>query len=88
MEQKTKKRTASVLVLNKDGIAMMPTRRFGWVRRGLRDHKLKVVSGDPFTVQVCYDIPEPVTQATCAGIDIDHTKEANESGERPDKALE
>ena len=73
MEQKTKKRTAPVLVLNKDGIALMPTRRFGWVRRGLRDGKLKVVCRDPFMVQLCYDIPEPVTQTTCAGIDIGHT---------------
>ena len=73
MEEKQKKRTHPVFVLDKDGKPMMPTRRFGWVRRGIRDGKLKIVSVMPFVVQVCYDIEEPVTQPLRAGIDIGYS---------------
>ena len=73
MEEKTKKRTLPVFVLDKSGNPLMPTRRFGWVRRGLRDGKLKVVSVQPFTVQLCYDLENPVTQELRVGVDIGHT---------------
>ena len=73
MEEKKKKRTLPVFVLDKNGNPLMPTRRFGWVRRGIRDGKLKVVTIMPFTVQLCYDIENIVTQKMCAGVDIGHT---------------
>lgn len=46
----------------------MPTNRHGWVRRGLREGRLEVVSRFPFTVRLAYESSE-CTQALTAGID-------------------
>lgn len=40
-----------VYVISKDGQPLMPTSRFGKVRRLLRDKKAKVISRCPFTIQ-------------------------------------
>ena len=74
-ELKTKKRTFPVYVLKQDGTPLMPTRRFGWVRRGLRDKKLKVKCLEPFTVQLMYEPETNEIQEVTVGIDIGHTHE-------------
>jgi 5-methylcytosine-specific restriction endonuclease McrA len=50
----------SVYVISKDGQPLMPTERFGKVRRLLRDKKAKVIRRCPFTVKLLY---EPETKA-------------------------
>ena len=44
-----------VYVQNKDGEPMMPTERYGAVRRWLRDNKAVVVNLTPFTIQLNWD---------------------------------
>ena len=48
-----------VYVLDINGNPLMPTKRFGKVRRMLRDGLAKVVRRDIFTIQLLY---EPKTQ--------------------------
>ena len=59
-----------VYVLDKSGKPMMPTKRYGWVRRALRDGRAKVVRRDPFTIQLTYEPDTHVLQDTTLGIDI------------------
>ena len=44
-----------VYVLDIDGQPLMPTTRFGKVRRLLRDKKAKVVKRCPFTIKLLYE---------------------------------
>ena len=44
-----------VYVLDINGNPLMPTRRFGKVRRMLRDGLAKIVHKDVFTIQLLYD---------------------------------
>ena len=59
-----------VYVLDKDGNPLMPTKRYGWVRRSLRDGKAKVVRREPFTIQLTYEPETNEVQETTLGMDI------------------
>ena len=43
-----------VYVLDMDGNPLMPTKRYGWVRRALKSGKAKAVYTVPFTIQLLY----------------------------------
>ena len=49
-----------VYVLNKNGEPLMPTKRFGKVRRMLKNKQAKVIKRSPFTVQLLYQIDNPI----------------------------
>ena len=57
-----------VYVLSKDGKPLMPTKRFGKVRRLLKEGKAIVVSRCPFQIQLTYD-STTYTQKIVLGID-------------------
>ncbi len=56
-------------VISKSGKPLMPTKRYGKVRRLLKEGKAKVVKREPFTIQLLYDTTE-YTQTVTVGIDI------------------
>lgn len=59
-----------VYVLDIDGHPLMPTERYGKVRRMLHDRKAKVVKRCPFTIQLLYqttNIIQPVVLGVDAG---------------------
>lgn len=59
-----------VYVISKNGTPLMPTTRYGKVRRMLRDGKAKVVRKEPFTIQLLYDTTtytQPITLGVDAG---------------------
>ena len=59
-----------VYVLNKDGQPLMPTSRYGKVRRLLKEGKAKVVKRCPFTIQLMYsstNYTQPITLGVDAG---------------------
>lgn len=56
MNYNRKKRTLmTIFVLSKDGKRLMPTIRPGKVRHLLKDGKAKIISHQPFTIQLLYD---------------------------------
>lgn len=57
-----------VYVLNKDGQPLMPTERYGKVRRMLKSGKAKVVKRCPFTIRLTYETTN-ITQSVNLGID-------------------
>lgn len=57
-----------VYVINRDGKPLMPTKRFGKVRRLLRDNKAKVINKNPFTIQLLYETGN-VIQDISLGVD-------------------
>jgi activator of 2-hydroxyglutaryl-CoA dehydratase len=57
-----------VYVLNQKGKPLMPTKRYGKVRRLLKDGLAKVVSRKPFTIQLLYETTQ-YTQPLVLGID-------------------
>lgn len=57
-----------VYVLSKEGKPLMPTERYGKVRRMLRDGRAKVVKAKPFTIQLTYETTK-YTQPITLGID-------------------
>ena len=57
-----------VYVINKQGTPLMPTERFGKVRRMLKNSLAHVVRRIPFTIQLDYDTTE-ITQPITLGID-------------------
>ena len=57
-----------VYVINKQGTPLMPTERFGKVRRMLKNSLAHVVCRIPFTIQLDYDTNE-ITQPITLGID-------------------
>ena len=57
-----------VYVLNKNGEPLMPTTRYGRVRRLLRKGLAAVVDYRPFTIQLAYDTPNGV-QEVSLGVD-------------------
>ena len=57
-----------VYVLDKYGKALMPSARFGRVRRLLRNKLAVVVNREPFTIQLLYDTPGHVQDVTL-GVD-------------------
>ena len=59
-----------VYVLSKNGQPLMPTHRYGFVRRLLNSQKAKVIRRCPFTIQLQYDTDcktQPVTPGIDAG---------------------
>lgn len=58
-----------VYVISKDGQPLMPTSRFGKVRRLLRDKKAKVISRCPFTIKLLYEPEGLVVQEVVLGQD-------------------
>ena len=58
-----------VYVLNQNGQPLMPTMRFGKVRRLLRDKKAKVVKRCPFTIRLLYEPETNVVQECVCGVD-------------------
>lgn len=61
-----------VYVLSQDGKLLMPTKRFGKVRRMLRAGLAKVVKREPFTIQLRYESTE-FTQLVTFGIDAGYS---------------
>lgn len=65
---KEKRKIDFVYVLDSDGKPLMPTRRFGKVRRMLRDGLARVVRRDVFTIQLAYESTH-YTQPLALGCD-------------------
>ena len=57
-----------VYVISKSGKPLMPTERFGKVRRLLKSGKAKVVHRKPFTIQLLYETAE-IVQPLILGVD-------------------
>ncbi len=62
-----------VYVLDIYGNPLMPTKRFGWVCRALKDGRAVVVGTEPFTIQLTYEPETHVMQDVYAGIDCGRT---------------
>ena len=58
-----------VYVLDINGHPLMPTKRFGKVRRMLRDGQAKVVKREPFTIELLYEAEEKILQPITLGVD-------------------
>ena len=58
-----------VYVLDKNGQPLMPTSRFGKVRRLLRDKQAKVVKRCPFTIRLLYEPKTKIVQDIVLGVD-------------------
>ena len=58
-----------VYVLNREGTSLMPTTRYGRVRRLLRKGHAVVVDYRPFTIQLTYDTPNGV-QEVSLGVEL------------------
>ena len=62
-----------VYVLDMDGNPIMPTKRFGKVRRMLKSGQAKAVSTVPFTIRLTYQTKTHVIQPVTVGIDPGRT---------------
>lgn len=58
-----------VYVLKQNGQHLMPTERFGKVRRLLKEKKAKVVRREPFTIKLLYEPETDVVQECYCGVD-------------------
>ena len=58
-----------VYVLDKNGQPLMPTSRFGEVRRLLKEGKAKVVRREPFTIKLLYEPETDIVQECYCGVD-------------------
>ena len=63
-----------VYVLDINNRPLMPTKRFGKVRRMLRDGKAKVVRKEPFTIKLLYEPETHVVQPVTLGVDTGSDK--------------
>lgn len=63
-----------VYVLDINNRPLMPTKRFGKVRRILRDGKAKVVRREPFTIKLLYEPKTKVVQEVTLGVDTGSDK--------------
>ena len=63
-----------VYVLNINGHPLMPTKRFGKVRKMLRDGLAKVVRREPFTIKLLYEPKTNVVQDLTLGVDTGSSK--------------
>lgn len=63
-----------VYVLNIDDHPLMPTRRFGKVRRMLRDGQAKVVRREPFTIKLLYEPETQEVRNITLGVDTGSSK--------------
>lgn len=68
MQNKVENKQNFVFVLDKDGNPLMPTKRFKKVRELRKQGLAKVVSYDPFTIKMLYDVGTE-TQDLTLGID-------------------
>jgi hypothetical protein len=57
-----------VYIIDKNGQPLMPTERYGKIRRLLKDNKVKVLKVKPFTIQLLYDTTD-YKQNIVLGID-------------------
>ena len=62
-----------VYVLDQQGNPLMPTRRYGWVRRALKAGRAKAVTTVPFTIRLAYEPASRVVQDVILGIDPGRT---------------
>jgi len=62
-----------VYVISQSGKPLMPTERYGKVRRLLKDSKAKVIYRKPFTIQLLYQTTEIVQEITL-GVDAGYLK--------------
>ena len=62
-----------VYVLDREGGKLMPTTRFGKVRRMLKSGQAKVIRTKPFTIQLLYEPETHVVQKVVLGIDPGRT---------------
>lgn len=58
-----------VYVISKNGQALMPTKRFGKVRKLLKENKAKVIRQCPFTIKLLYETETNVVQDVVLGMD-------------------
>lgn len=58
-----------VYVISQNGQALMPTKRFGNVRRLLKEKKAKVIQRCPFTIKLLYETETNVVQDVILGMD-------------------
>lgn len=58
-----------VYVISKDGQPLMPTRRFGKVRRLLKNKQARVIRRCPFTIQLLYEPETEIVQEVVLGQD-------------------
>ncbi len=63
-----------VYVLDMNEQPLMPTSRFGKVRRLLKQKKAKVISKCPFTIKLLYEPETHITQACNLGVDTGSSK--------------
>ena len=63
-----------VYVLDINDHPLMPTKRFGKVRRMLRDGQAKVVSREPFTIKLLYETKTNIVQDLTLGVDTGSSK--------------
>lgn len=63
-----------VYVLDINDHPLMPTKRFGKVRRMLRDGRAKVVQREPFTIRLLYETKTNIVQDLTLGIDTGSSK--------------
>ena len=57
-----------VYVVDMNGQPLMPTQRFGKVRRLLRDKKAQVVKRCPFTIRLLYEPETKIVQDVVLGV--------------------
>ena len=55
-------------VLSKNGIPLMPAHSYGKVRRLLKSKRARVVSLNPFTIQLKYETPDIKRQEEIGGV--------------------
>lgn len=58
-----------VYVISNNGQALMPTKRFGKVRRLLNQKKAKVIRQCPFTIKLLYETETDIVQDVVLGVD-------------------
>lgn len=58
-----------VYIISKNGQPLMPTSRFGKVRRLLKNKQAKVVKRCPFTIQLLYEPKTAIVQEVVLGQD-------------------
>jgi len=63
-----RKHRTPVYVVNRKGKPLMPTYRFGHVRKLMKEGKAVPISNDPFTIRLKYDTPD-ITQELYGGVD-------------------
>ena len=63
-----------VYVLDINGHPLMPTKRFGKVRRMLRDGRAKVISREPFIIKLLYETKTNIVQDLTLGVDTGSSK--------------